>query len=100
MPVSGQLGLKQADLIHVNAIRFRITGTGELQIKLIGLDSVLTQTLVPLTMASAPGREPQRLANFINQKIQYELKTTEIDEIFRINRIIVFAKPQWSEFPG
>lgn len=51
-------------------------------------------------METLPGREPQRLANFTNQRVQFELKTTEINEYFIINRIIVFAKPIWSEYPG
>ena len=100
MPIGNQLGLSQEDLIHINAIRFRVQGSGSLQLRLIGLDSRLSQTLSPLTMETLPGREPQRLANFTNQRVQFELKTTEINEYFIINRIIVFAKPIWSEYPG
>ena len=85
---------------HYNAVRMRITGAGSLQMRFLSLDAIDTQTLVPFTMAATTAREPTRLANFKSQKAQLEIKTTVIDETFRISKIIIFAKPVESEFPS
>lgn len=85
---------------HVVGVRMRVTGNGELQMKLEGLDAVLTQDLIPFTMATVARIEPTRLANFQSQRIRLVIKTTEIDERFLIRRIIIFAKPVAVEYPG
>lgn len=85
---------------HVVSVRLRVTGNGNLQLFLQDLDDIQTQTLVPLVMQSTTRFEPTRLSNFQSQRIRLVGKTTEIDEIFRIHRIIVFAKPVAIEYPG
>lgn len=85
---------------HIVGIRMRITGSGNMQLALTDLDQVQTQNLVPLPMSAATRIEPTRLANFQSQRIRLEGKTTEINETFRINRIIIFAKPVAVEYPG
>jgi hypothetical protein len=72
------------EILHFNGSKFRVTGSGSLQLRLIGLDDVRQFVAVPLTMASAPGREPTRA----------------IDEKFRINRIILYVKRRASQYPG
>lgn len=102
MPLGTALGSGSSGeaIIHFNAIRMRVVGSGQLRLSMVSLDSIETQTLVPLTMASATDIQPTRLCNFIKQRAQLELKTTSINEIFKINRIIVFAKPMFTSYPG
>jgi hypothetical protein len=50
-------------------------------------------------MATVTNREPAVLARFQEQGIQLELKTVSINEIFRISKIIIFAKPVSSDYP-
>lgn len=64
------------------------------------LDEVVNQDLLSITMQATTNREPFRLANFSQQRIRLELKTTEIDETFRITKIILFVKPLAAEYPG
>lgn len=78
----------------------RVIGDGELQMKLISLDAIEEQELVPFTLVAATNREPFRLANFNQQRALLELKTTEINDYFRINRIIIYAKELWTEYPS
>lgn len=85
---------------HYNAVRIRVNGSGLLRMRLMSLDEVDSQILVPFTMAPITQREPTRLANFKSQRCSLELTTTTIDETFRISKIIVFFKPVESEFPG
>jgi hypothetical protein len=98
MPVPVSLGSGEQDILHFGAVKIRVNGSGNLQLRFLSLDSVDTQTLVPLAMATSPGRQPTRLANFISQRGMLEIKTTVINETFRINKIILFSKPIWTEY--
>lgn len=84
---------------HVVAVRLRVKGTGNLLMALTDLDQVQTLNLVPLPMVVITRIEPTRLANFQSQRIRLEGKTTNIDETFSINRIIIYAKPVAMEYP-
>ena len=100
MPVPSSIGSRQEDIVHFGGVRLRVTGSGNLDMTFKSLDDVDTQTLVPIIMSSTSAREPTRLANFISQRGRLQISTNAIDETFRINRVIVFAKPIWTQFPG
>lgn len=101
MPYSGgQSGGGGDNIHHYGVVRLRVTGSGNLQLAFTGLDDVVTANLTPIAMAATPGREPRVLANFVGQRARFKIQTTVKDETFRINRIIIFAKPIWSEYPG
>ena len=85
---------------HINAVRMRITGFGVFNMKFWSLDDIYSQDLVPFDLQSATNREPTRLANFKEQRAALEFSTDDIDEYFRINRIIIFTKALWSGYPG
>jgi len=85
---------------HYTALRLRVNGSGNIRPRLLSLDDVVSQTLVPIVMSSTTDRQPTRLANFISQKVSLELSTTALDEWFRINRLILFAKEVFAEFPS
>lgn len=85
---------------HIVATRWRITGQGNLQISLTDLNDIQIQDLVSLPMEEKTRFEPTRLANFQSQRTRLVGKTTELNETFRINRIIIFAKPVAMEYPG
>jgi len=87
-------------ILHFGAIRVRVVGDGNLKAKLSSLDDSFSQDLVPLAMESASGIQPTRLANFNSQRALLELKTTEINEYFKINRIIFFIKELYTSYPG
>lgn len=85
---------------HVVSVRLRVVGSGELDLSLADLDDIQVQNLVPITMQAATRFEPLRLANLQSQRIRLVGKTTEIDETFTIQRIIVFSKPVAQEYPA
>jgi len=78
---------------HFGGIRMRVIGTGDLLMTLLSQDEVRSQSLVAFTMATTSRISPFRLASFMEQRAQLRVETTAIDEIFRINRIIIYAKP-------
>lgn len=85
---------------HFGAIRMRINGQGNVIPTFIGFDNVTSQPLVPIPMSTAAAREPTRLSNFVSQRAQLELKTTQINEVMKVNRIIIFVKDLWENYPG
>ena len=85
---------------HFGAIRIRLNGNGNLKMQVFSLDDVRSKTLVPLAMADKTRIIPTRLVNFMEQRATFELKTTEIDEEFRIHRIIIFMKEVFTSYPG
>lgn len=91
--------ISNGEILHHVAIRIRVTGTGSLRTSLHSLDDVNSQTLFPLTMIASTNREETILANYTDQYGQIEVKTTGIDEIFNIDRIIFFVKPDAAEYP-
>lgn len=88
------------NISHFAAIRIRLTGTGNLKMSVYSLDDVRSKTLVPFTMATTSRIIPTRLVNFTEQRASFELKTTEIDEKFRINRIVIYMKEVFTSYPG
>jgi hypothetical protein len=84
---------------HIVAIRMRLTGAGNLKASLTDLQDVQTQNLLDIPIQAITRIEPSRLANFQSQRIRLVLTTTEIDEHFKINRIVIFAKPVAMEYP-
>lgn len=85
---------------HIVGIRMRVTGAGSLQMALQDLDNIQTQILNPFVLSATTRIEPTRLANFQSQRIRLNLTTTEINETFKVQRIIIYAKPVAVEYPG
>lgn len=85
---------------HVVAVKFRVVGVGNLLLSLTDLDDIQTETLVPITMAAATRFEPLRLANFQSQRVRLVGKVSVVNEYFKIQRILVYAKPVAMEYPA
>lgn len=100
MAVAGSSGSVGENISHFTAVRIRVVGTGKLRMRMLSMDEVVEQTLVPFTMIGQTNIQPTRLCNFTQQRAQLEIKTTAKDEIFKINRIILFAKEVFTSYPG
>lgn len=87
------------DILHFNAARLRITGSGTMRMTLSSLDDVNQFDLQDLTMQATTNREPTVLANYIDQRGRLEGYTQDIDETFTISRIVIFIKPIASSYP-
>jgi hypothetical protein len=85
---------------HIVGVRFRVTGSGNLDLRLVDLDNTRTFQMIDLPLESTIRIEPTRLANFQSQRTRLEGRIQEIDEHFHIRRIIIFAKPVAMEYPG
>jgi hypothetical protein len=87
-------------ILHFGAITARLNGTGLFRMELFNLDDTAPSTLVPFTMATSPGKEPTRLCNFVQQRARLKMFTTDIDDYFKVNRVVVFVKPIYTQYPG
>lgn len=85
---------------HYNGVRMRVIGQGQLKLTLRSLQGVRVQSLADLPMQMTTNIEPLRLANFMEQRVSLEIKTTALNDYFRINRIILFGKPVFSMYPA
>lgn len=84
---------------HTNAVRLRVTGSGNLQMTLYGLDKVKSQDLTAYAMSSTNFQQPTILANFSSQRTKLRVYTLAIDETFKINKIILFMRPIYTGYP-
>lgn len=96
MPKGNDEGL----IYHFGFSRMRLTGEGNLRMRLQSLGEVREFVMVPFIMASPTNIEPTRLSNFTEQRASLEGKTTQIDEVFEISKIMVFAKQVATSYPG
>jgi len=94
-----QLSANEA-ILHFAAIRVRAVGVGNLLPKFYSLDNVLTSSLVALPMLTASARHLTRTANFQTDRAALELKTSVINEVFNINRIVLYAKEVFIDYPS
>ena len=89
---------------HFNGVRLRVIGSGDLQVGVYapyGDDQdLLVETIPVYTMSTVTNQQPALLMNTRQQRASLEIKVTEINEWFQINRIVVFAKPLWTSFVG
>lgn len=88
------------NILHFTAVRMRVVGQGSLKMRLNSLDDVQTQELVPFSMSAGTNIQPTRLCNFLQQRAQLEVYTTELNDFFKINRIILFVKESATSYPG
>ena len=85
---------------HFAAVRYRVSGAGTLVTTIYGLDKVISKSLANLTMTTPAGRELTCLTNFKSERALLRIETTEIDEIMKFNRIIIFAKKLYTSYPS
>jgi hypothetical protein len=91
---------KDESYVHFGGVRIRVNGTGNLLMTFQNLDTTITAPITPLVMSSAPGAEPLTLSNYISQRAFLRIETQQLNETFRINRVIVYVKPIWSQSYG
>ena len=84
---------------HFGAVRLRVTGSANLRLTLYSLDEVKSNVLATIPLNSTTNIEPNRLANFTQQRAKLDIRTTAINETFTISKIIVFVKPVAKSFP-
>ena len=99
MPSSSELSATQDSIVHFTSLRMRITGSGQLKMTMFSQDDVFSSPLVPFTMKAVTNIRPTRLMNFLHQRACLEGTTTETGEWFSINKIVIYAKEVFTDYP-
>lgn len=86
--------------MHYCGARLRVSGSGTLRCKLYGLDNTVTNTLPNQTLSTTPGKEYFLLGTLVSQKARLEMKTTGINETFKVNRYTLFSKAIYTSYPS
>jgi hypothetical protein len=86
-------------IVHFGAVRLRVTGQGNLRLKLKSYDDIDETDLVPIPLQAATDRTPTQLANFTHQSARLRIETTEIDERFQISQVLIYMKPVSGSYP-
>ena len=92
-------GSSGENITHFSSMRIRTTGSASLKLKIFSYDDVRSKDLVAYPCNSTQRVIPTRLINFMEQRAAIELKTTQFGEKFRINRITIFTKEIFKEYP-
>jgi hypothetical protein len=84
---------------HVNPIRVRCTGDGDLQAILFDTGTINNSVLHSQALSLTSARSLNYLSNFTAEKSCLMLMTTEKDEYFNVSNIYVYTKPSRNSFP-
>jgi hypothetical protein len=84
---------------HYGAVRLRVNGSASLQLNLFSLDETQSFAMLPIQIQALNNVEPNRLANFTQQRVKLQIKTINFGESFQISKIIVFVKPTAMSYP-
>lgn len=90
----------QDNIVHYTSVRMRIIGLGQLDMVMFSQDDIYSSTLVPFTMQATTNIRPTRLMNFQHQRAYLKGSTDLIGEYFSINKIVIYAKEVFSDYPN
>lgn len=97
---TGTLGSSQDNIVHYTSVRMRIIGSGELEMTMFSQDDVYSYVMVPFTMAATTNIRPNRLMNLLQQRASLQGLTDTKDEWFSINKIVIYAKEVFTDYPN
>lgn len=87
------------ELLHFGFAILRVTGSGDLKSTLYSLDDFRSFSMPIIPMAISTNREPLILGNFTEQRACFEFRTTELDETFKIGKIVLYVKVVATGYP-
>lgn len=87
-------------LAHFHVVRIRATGEGNLETSLHSIDHTHMQDLLPIALSENPGREYQRLCNFVGEKCALKFELDAFGEYVRVLNVTLFANETWAERPN
>jgi hypothetical protein len=93
-------GSSGESISHFAALRVRAYGDCTLHMYIFTFDDIKWKTMVPFVLQRENRITPTRIVNFKSQRAGIELKTSGINEFFRVHRIIVFSKVTDTSYPG
>ena len=87
-------------ILHFGALRFRITGTGQMTATVYNLDKTQSFTPNSIQMDGIDGSEPLILTNLNTQRAILRMETNTQGAYFEVSRIVLYQKPIWEDYPS
>lgn len=84
---------------HLVSIRSRVTGSGNFKLTVYSLDGVRSQALMDTTLIELNNRQPTRLANFKETRMQIRFEVIGYNEYFVMGNLIPFIKLSAISYP-
>lgn len=84
---------------HINPIRIRVVGSGNLKAFLFDTGLVSNSELNAKAMSLTSARSVNYLSNFRAEMCSLLIMTTEKDEYFSVDNIWAYVKPTAASFP-
>lgn len=81
---------------HFGRLQFKAVGSGTLSITLSGEDGSNPTTAPSITLAAAPGLEPESLINYQNEKMAVKCRVSSFDNWYTISKLVIYAKGLWA----
>lgn len=86
-------------ILHFGAVTYRVKGTGNLFSTLRSLQNADNVILNQLVLRQITDRELTVLSNFNKQRAQLDVRTFVFDEVFELNKIIIWTRPTSTSYP-
>lgn len=93
---AGKLGDNQS---HINPVRVRVTGSGNLRAILFDTGQINNSELNAKAMSLTTAKSVNFLSNFTAEKVALTLMTDTINESFTVSNMWVYVKPSRNSFP-
>lgn len=100
MAQSAALSSTQDNIIHYTSLRMRVIGSGQLKMTMYSQDDIYSSVLLPFTMSATTNIRPTRLMNFQHQRAYLKGQTDTISNWFKINKIVIYAKEVFVDYPN
>lgn len=85
---------------HCVSVKVRVNGIGNIKTALFDFGNTNFFYMVDLAMNdNVTGRTLTALSNFNSELIQAEVRTTAIDEVFKLSRVIPYVKMSKMGYP-
>lgn len=82
----------EGELLHFNAVRGRITGSGTFIQTLNSLDGALSSSLPNITLSTTSGIEPLALADFTSQRGCLRGSVNSSGDYFDVSRLVIYVR--------
>ena len=91
----GKAGNRGQDLY--GGVAINVSGSGQLEIRVLGLDDKPDSKLKTIGLSSTPGKDFEVYANVETEKARVRIRTSAIGARFSCKRIALYARP-WADF--
>jgi hypothetical protein len=85
---------------HFSGLKFRVTGTGNLEIRIYGEDDSNPEDVPVIALSSAPGMDYETIINYVAERMSVRFRVDSINERYTFSSLYVWGKALWLRRPN